>query len=130
MAQEIYDNRMNSWNHYYERLNSLADKGVIDIPFIPDDCIHNAHMFYIKLRDIEQRTKFIDYMKENGIYCVFHYIPLHSALTGRRFGRFSGEDIYTTRESERLVRLPMYYGLKSEDADEICDRVVDFCKKL
>ena len=126
MAQEIYDNRMNSWNHYYERLKPLADKSVIDVPFIPDDCIHNAHMFYIKLCDIEQRTKFIDYMKENGIYCVFHYIPLHSAPAGRRFGRFSGEDVYTTRESERLVRLPMYYGLKSEDVDEICDRVVDF----
>lgn len=129
-AQEIYNNRVNSWNHYYERLKPLADKGVIDVPFIPDDCTHNAHMFYIKLCDIEQRTKFIKHMKENGIYCVFHYIPLHSAPAGRRFGRFSGEDVYTTRESERLVRLPMYYGLKAEEVDEICDRVVEFCKKL
>lgn len=126
VAQEIYDNRMKSWDYYYERLKPLADKGMIDVPFIPEDCIHNAHMFYIKLRDIEQRTKFIDHMKENGIYCVFHYIPLHSAPAGRRFGRFNGEDIYTTRESDRLVRLPMYYGLKSEEVDEICDRVVDF----
>lgn len=125
-ARKIFDDRMNTWNTYYEELKPLADKGYIELPTIPKECEHNAHMFYIKLKDLETRTKFINYMKENGILCVFHYIPLHSAPAGRKFGRFNGEDIYTTKESERLVRLPMYYGLTNDECLMITDRIKKF----
>lgn len=128
MADEINENRLNSWNHYYEGLKELADSGRIELPVIPEGCVHNAHMFYIKAKDLDERTKLIAYMKENGVGCVFHYIPLHSAPAGRKFGRFSGEDKYTTRESERLMRLPMYYGLKSDEIDYIIKTVKEFYK--
>lgn len=119
-AQSIMDNRMKSWKLYYELLKPLAEAGVLELPYIPDECEHNAHMFYIKLKDIDERTRLIAKLKNNDICAVFHYIPLHSAPAGRRFGRFNGKDIYTTRESERLLRLPMYYGLQSEDVEIIC----------
>lgn len=119
-AQSIMDNRMKSWKLYYELLKPLAEAGVLELPYIPDECEHNAHMFYIKLKDIDERTRLIAKLKNNDICAVFHYIPLHSAPAGRRFGRFNGKDIYTTRESERLLRLPMYYGLRSEDVEIIC----------
>ncbi len=128
MADAINENRLNSWNHYYEGLKELADSGRIELPVVPEGCVHNAHMFYIKAKDLEERTKLIAYMKENGIGCVFHYIPLHSAPAGRKFGRFSGEDKYTTKESERLMRLPMYYGLKPEDLDMVVDTIKAFYK--
>lgn len=128
MADEINENRLNSWNHYYEGLKELADSGRIELPVIPEGCVHNAHMFYIKAKDLEERTKLIAYMKENGIGCVFHYIPLHSAPAGRKFGRFSGEDKYTTKESERLMRLPMYYGLKSDDLSYVIEMIKKFYK--
>ena len=126
VADKIYDNRMAAWNKYYELLSPLADSGKIDLPVVPEGCVHNAHMFYIKAKDIEERTRFISYMKEAGIGCVFHYIPLHSAPAGRKYGRFHGEDIYTTKESERLVRLPMFYGITEEQVEFICDRVKAF----
>ena len=119
-AQNIMDNRMKSWKLYYELLKPLAEAGVLELPYIPDECEHNAHMFYIKLRDIDERTRLIAKLKNNDICAVFHYIPLHSAPAGRRFGRFNGKDIYTTQESERLLRLPMYYDLQSEDVEIIC----------
>lgn len=128
-AQMIFDNRMNSWNTYYNELRPLAEKGYMELPTIPSDCEHNAHMFYIKLKNLEERTKFISYMKEQGILCVFHYIPLHSAPAGRKFGRFHGEDIYTTKESERLVRLPLFYGLSSEDCLKICKKIKNYFDK-
>src|SRR5699024_9430140 len=93
----------------------LADVEKISLPVVPDECRHNAHMFYIKCSDLRERTEFIAFMKQKGIGCVFHYIPLHSAPAGIKYGRFSGEDIFTTAESERLVRLPMYYGLPEDD---------------
>ena len=126
VAEEIYDARMACWNRYYENLLPLAQRGRIELPTVPEGCEHNAHMFYIKTRDVEERTAFIDVMKANGIMSVFHYVPLHTAPAGLRFGRFHGEDRYTTRESERLTRLPMYYGLSLETVDEICDRIRDF----
>lgn len=125
-AQEIYDDRMNSWNHYYELLKPLADDGYIELPYVPDECEHNAHMFYIKAKDLEERTRLISHMKENGIGCVFHYIPLHSAPAGRKFGKFIGEDRYTTKESERLMRLPMYYGLTEEDCENVVEQIRAF----
>lgn len=115
----INNDRLKSWNTYYEMLKPLADKGCIELPFIPEGCTHNAHMFYIKTKDLAERTRMIAYLKQNGIGAVFHYIPLHSSPAGKQFGTFFGEDKYTTKESERLLRLPMYYGLKEEDIEYI-----------
>ena len=125
-AEEINNDRMNSWNEYYEGLKSLADQGMLELPHIPNDCTHNAHMFYIKCRNLEERSAFIMRMKEKEIGCVFHYIPLHSAPAGIKYGRFQGEDIFTTSESEKLVRLPMYYGLKEDDRQYIIDTIKQY----
>ena len=110
-ADEINADRLNSWNLYYSGLKELEEKGLIELPTISDDCTHNAHMFYIKVKDLEERGKILEHLKQNNILSVFHYVPLHSAPAGQAFGRFEGEDEYTTKESERLIRLPMYYGL-------------------
>lgn len=126
MAEEINNARLAVWNRYYENLVSLADQGRIELPVVPADCVHNAHMFYMKAADMEERTALIDFLKENDILSVFHYIPLHTAPAGQKFGRFHGEDRYTTKESERLLRLPMYYKLTPEDADFISGKVKEF----
>lgn len=125
-AEEINERRLASWNRYYENLKPLKEEGRIELPVIPEDCVHNAHMFYLKCKDLEERTAFIEYMKKEGILCVFHYIPLHSAPAGLKFGRFHGEDEFTTKESERLVRLPMYYKLTLEQVDFISSKVKEF----
>ena len=125
VAQQVFDDRMNSWNKYNEAFKYLKDKGVIETPFGPEECEHNAHMYYIKLDNIEERTKFINYMKENDILTVFHYIPLHSAPAGREYGVFAGEDKYTTKESERIVRLPLYYNM-GETVDEVISKVYKY----
>ena len=127
-ADLINENRVASWNYYYEGLRHLADKGFIELPYVPDHCQHNAHMFYIKARDLRERTRLITFLKESGVMAVFHYIPLHTAPAGLRYGRFSGIDKYTTVESERILRLPMYYGLKVEEVDYIIDRINAFYK--
>ncbi len=127
-ADEIYDNRMASWKRYYEAFNELAESGFIELPSIPEDCVHNAHMFYIKSKDLEERTRLISYLKENGIMAVFHYIPLHTAPAGKKYGEFRGEDRYTTTESERLVRLPLYYGLSEQDQSKVIEGVKKFYK--
>ena len=126
MADVIFDDRMRSWNQYYETLKPLAEAGKIEVPVVPEDCTHNAHMFYIKAKDLEERTALISFLKEKDILSVFHYIPLHTAPAGQKFGRFHGEDVYTTKESERLARLPLYYGLKPEQVSYICDCVKEF----
>lgn len=126
VADKIFEDRINSWNFYYEKLKPLEQKNLVNLPVIPDNCGHNAHMFYIKCKDLEERTKFIDYMKQNGIMCTFHYVPLHSAPAGLKYGRFYGEDEYTTSESDKLVRLPMYYGLSMKDKKKIVGCVNDF----
>ncbi len=128
-ADEIFEDRMRSWNLYYELLKPLEDKGRIKLPTIPSGCEHNAHMFYIKAKDLEERTALIRFLKENEIQAVFHYIPLHSAPAGVRFGRFHGEDVYTTKESERLTRLPLFYGLKEEQVRYITEHIIDFYKQ-
>ena len=125
-ADTIYNDRMASWDAYYEMLNPLAEAGRIELPVVPEECVHNAHMFYIKTKDIEERTALSTYLKENGIQAVFHYVPLHSAPAGYKYGRFDGEDEYTTKESERLVRLPMYYGLTEEDQAKVISKVMEF----
>ncbi len=126
IADTINDARLSCWNRYYENLKPLADAGEIELPVVPEGCVHNAHMFYIKAKDLEERTEVINYLEENGVMSVFHYIPLHSAPAGKKFGRFHGEDRYTTRESERLMRLPMYYGLTLEQVDDICEIIKKF----
>ncbi len=128
IAQEMNDARLACWNRYYENLQFLKDEGKIELPTVPKDCVHNAHMFYIKAKDIQERTALLNYLKANEILSVFHYIPLHTAPAGLKFGRFHGEDKYTTKESERLARLPMYYGLTLEQVDYICKVMKDFYK--
>ena len=125
-ADIINDNRMASWNAYRERLAPLAEKGLVELPYIPEHCTHNAHMFYMKVEDLQTRTALLKHLVYNGILAVFHYVPLHSSPAGLRFGRFSGEDKYTTSESNRLLRLPMFYGLKPEEIEFICDKVYEF----
>lgn len=126
MADVIFADRMRSWNLYKELLTPLADEGKIELPVIPEHCTHNAHMFYIKAKDLEERTELIHFLKEKEIQAVFHYIPLHSAPAGQQFGRFHGEDVYTTKESERLLRLPMFYGLTEEQVRYIAENVIRF----
>ena len=128
LAQVIIDDRMASWKHYYKRLKPLADQGKLELPVIPEGCSHNAHMFYIKLRDLEERTELIRHLKGKEIIAPFHYIPLHNAPAGRMYGRFNGEDRYTTKESERLLRLPLYYGLEAENVDYVAEAVAEFLK--
>lgn len=126
MADEINEERLKRWNQYNEGLMPLKERGILELPVIPEDCTHNAHMFYIKTKDIKERTALIDTLMADGIYSAFHYIPLHSAPAGKKFGRFHGEDVYTTKESERLTRLPMYYGLKEEEVALIIDKIKAF----
>ena len=128
-AERINGDRMRTWNLYWEMLEDLGGEGRLELPFIPEGCEHNAHMFWIKAADLEERTRLIQFLKEAEIQSVFHYIPLHTAPAGQKFGRFSGEDRYTTKESERLLRLPMYYGLKEEQVRYIAEKVKEFYGK-
>ena len=125
-ADRINEDRLAIWNAYAEAFRPLAQEGKIELPTVPADCVHNAHMFYVKLRDLAQRTAFIRYLRDREISSVFHYIPLHSSPAGLKFGRFCGEDVYTTRESDRLARLPLYYGMKPEDRERVIDTVLSF----
>lgn len=120
VADEINNSRLEAWNRYYASFKPLADAGKVELPTIPEGCVHNAHMFYLKCKDLQERTDFINHLKANGVLAVFHYVPLHSAPAGLKFGRFHGEDVYTTAESDRLVRLPMYYGITEEDVSTVC----------
>ena len=125
-AEKINQKRLGIWNFYHEELKLLADRGLIEQPFVPDYAEHNAHMYYIKVKDLETRTRLLAELKQQGILSVFHYVPLHSAEAGRKFGRFHGEDVYTTRESERIMRLPMYYSLSLEEAAEVVKALYRF----
>ena len=125
-ADEINDNRLNTWNKYWEALLPLAQSGKLELPTVPEGCVHNAHMFYIKAKDLEERTALIKHLKERDILAVFHYVPLHSAPAGLKFGRFAGEDVYTTSQSDRLLRLPMYFGLSNEDRQAVINAVTEF----
>lgn len=125
-ADKINQNRLESWRLYKEGLQELADRGKIELSVIPEGCIHNAHMFYIKVKNLEERTQLQQYLREHGIQTAFHYIPLHSAPAGQQYGHFYGEDRYTTKESSRLLRLPMYYGLASEEIKCVVDHIKQF----
>ena len=126
MADQINEARLARWNEYYKLLTSLAQAGKIELPVVPEGCVHNAHMFYIKTADEHERQELINYLKERDILAVYHYVPLHSAPAGIKYGRFNGEDVYTTKESERLLRLPMYYGLTAEETAFVADQVKEF----
>lgn len=125
-ADEINEDRLNSWRDYWDALQPLARSGKLELPTVPEGCVHNAHMFYIKAKDLEERTALIAYLKQRGILAVFHYVPLHSAPAGLRFGRFEGEDLYTTSQSDRLLRLPLYFGLTREDRQAVINAVREF----
>lgn len=127
-ADIINDKRIMIWENYYNGLLDLKEKGYLELPYIPKECEHNAHMFYIKLKNLDERSRMINYLREKGIYAVFHYVPLHSSQAGKKYGEFVGDDVYTTKESERLLRLPMFYDLKLEVCDYIIDCVEDFFK--
>ena len=127
-ADKINNDRLAAWQTYYDAFEQLEQEGFVERPVIPEGCVHNAHMFYLKAKDLEERTALIGYLKQHEIMAVFHYIPLHSAPAGVKFGRFHGEDVYTTAESDRLLRLPMYYGLKKNELNKIIDTVIKFYK--
>ncbi len=126
VADCINDKRLKLWNMYYKELEPLCEKGKVELPTIPEGCMHNAHMFYIKAKDLDERTRLIKHLKNRGILAVFHYVPLHSSPAGIKFGRFNGGDIYTTVESERLLRLPMYYLLDEDAVANICNEIEAF----
>ncbi len=126
LADEITAARLARWNQYKELLTPLAEEGRIELPYVPDYCEHNGHMFYIKTKDLQERTELIGFLKEKGVLSVFHYVPLHSAPAGIKYGRFHGEDKYTTKESERLVRLPMFYTLTADQTEYIAEQVRAF----
>lgn len=126
LADEINNKRLGLWNQYYQELEGLAAQGRMELPHVPEGCEHNAHMFYIKTDDIEQRSSVISWLKERGVGAVFHYIPLHTVAAGRKYGIFHGEDRYTTRESERLLRLPLHYNIKEDDVSYVCSKLKEF----
>lgn len=130
VADEINNNRLETWNSYRDAFKKHEKTGKIVLPTIPEGCVHNAHMFYIKYPDLETRQRYISFMKENEILCVFHYVPLHSAPAGLKFGRFHGEDEHTTKDSDRLVRLPMYYNIDNNDLHRVIEKTVEFIGKL
>lgn len=130
VAEEIKTTRLNLWTQYYNRLQQLEEKGYITLPYIPEECEQNGHMFYIKVADLNVRTDLISFLKQKGIYSVFHYVPLHSSKAGQKYGIFHGEDCYTTKESDRLIRLPMYYGLTIPEIDYIAEMIQKYYAKV
>lgn len=128
-AEKIFDDRMGTWNKYYKAFKPLEDAGLLGLQNVPEGCSHNAHMFYVKCRDLDERSAFIEHLKSRGVHAVFHYVPLHSSPAGLKYGRFDGDDEYTTKESSRLVRLPLYYGLADVDSSVVVDAVLAFFEK-
>lgn len=122
-ATEINDDRLRSWNCYYDNLRELEKKGHISIPKIPKECKHNGHIFYIKVINLAERTRLIEHLYKQHICALFHYVPLHTAPAGKKFGRFFNEDKFTTKESERLLRLPLYYQMDENDVNLVCEQI-------
>lgn len=125
-ADKIYNNRMKTWERYYQNLKILMKNEFIELPTVPNDVTHNAHMFYIKTKDANTRAKLARFLSNSGITAVSHYVPLHSSHAGKALGEFVGEDYYTTRDSERLLRLPLYYDIKVKDVDYVVSSIKDF----
>lgn len=128
-ADRINEDRLRSWNRYYRDLQALMETNEISLPHVPDGCTHNAHMFYVKTTDEKTRQNLIEHLKDNGIMAVSHYVPLHSSHAGEKYGRFVGKDQFTTKGSERLVRLPLFYGIGEEDSNHVVNHLYSFCKK-
>ncbi|MDD6168815.1 MAG: dTDP-4-amino-4,6-dideoxygalactose transaminase [Lachnospiraceae bacterium] len=128
IADDINEKRLRLWNLYYEELKELEQAEKIELPYVPKECKHNAHMFYIKTKDLEERTSLIKYLDEHGVNAVFHYVPLHTSIAGRKYGEFVGEDRYTTKESERLVRLPMFFALEEDNVRYVAEQIRNFYK--
>ncbi len=126
LAKETTKARLERWEQYHTQLQPLQERGILELPVIPEGCIHNGHMYYAKAKDMEERTRLLAFLKENGILSVFHYVPLHTAPAGLKFGEFRGEDIYTTKESERLFRLPLFFTLKESEVDYIVSKIKEF----
>lgn len=126
MADIINKDRLKTWDRYYKGLKRLEAEEKIELPVIPEECEHNGHMFYMKVKDIEERSELITFLSSREIMSTFHYVPLHSSAAGRKFGEFSGEDRYTTKESERLLRLPMYFGMRERDQEKVIDCIYEF----
>jgi len=129
MAEAINSDRLASWLSYRDKLSPLAAAGVIELPVVTETCEHNAHMFYVKVKDLEERTELLAQCRQEEIWAVFHYVPLHSAPAGLKYGRFSGRDIHTTSQSERLIRLPLYYGITGEEIDTVCAKIAEWSKE-
>lgn len=127
-ADKMNEDRLNSWNTYYEQLRPLQEAGLVELPYVPEECRHNGHMFYMVTESIEQRSALIKHLGNNDIQAVFHYVPLHSAKAGLKYGRFHGSDEVTNRIGDCLVRLPMYYGIGQDNLDYICEKVREFYK--
>ncbi len=130
IADEINTNRLDTWNRYHKNLSELEFQDKIELAEIPDGCEHNAHMFFIKCKDVDERQDLMGHLKAAEIEAPFHYVPLHSAPAGLKFGRFNGKDINTTKESERLLRLPLYYGISTSDVDLVSDKIIEFYQNL
>jgi len=128
-ADEINNNRLHSWSEYNDTFKELEKSGNVQLPVIPEECVHNAHMYYLKCKNLLERTELISFLKQNEIAATFHYVPLHSAPAGMKYGRFAGEDRFTTSESDKLVRLPMYYGLTEQDRKHVIAKVYEFYQK-
>lgn len=125
-ADEINEDRLQSWEYYYQALRPLSELGLIELPYVPETCTHNAHMFYIKCASLEERSSLIRYLKEQNVLAVFHYVPLHSSSYGIAHAKFHGEDRVTTVDSERLLRLPFFYGM----SEEVKDRVIELIHRF
>ena len=125
-VNEIKQHRLSLWYNYWDGLKPLQDEKLLELPHIPSTCEMNGHMFYIKVKDLKERTALLKYLGEHNILAVFHYVPLHSAPAGIQFSSFFGEDKYTTQESERLVRLPLYFNLTTKDQEKVIEKVLNF----
>ncbi|RNI25762.1 dTDP-4-amino-4,6-dideoxygalactose transaminase [Rufibacter latericius] len=125
-VEKVTARRLELWSNYKEMLSSLADEGKIELPTLPKGTGHNGHIFYLKVSNGEERDHLIAFLKEKGIQAVFHYVPLHSATAGGSFGLFSEVDLFTTKESERLLRLPMFFELEKEDQEKIAESIKRF----
>ena len=125
-VDDINQDRLQTWNYYYAALKTLVDSNHVTLPTVPESCTHNAHMFYLKVNNFEQRTTLLEHLKAQGVMAVFHYIPLHSAVAGPRFSRFHGGDRYTTQESERLLRLPVWFGMAEREREQIVSAILGF----
>jgi len=128
-AEKIIGRRITIYNRYKKNLKNLIEKGIVEVQNIPKECLHNGHIFYIKVKNLKERTKLVEFLKKEQIYAIFHYIPLHSSKAGKKFGEFFGEDIYTTKESERLLRLPLFFAMTNDEVDYVSQKIIDFYKR-